>query len=169
MLVLFLFIIIYFTSEIEINIKKLNLTLNEISKEAFWENLKYDLKINLKVLYIPIDITRIATKIIKKRKNIKAKTTIISYIKKLNINHSETNLKIEFGLGDIFMTSLIIPGITTVVLNVLGKNGKPEITIIPLYTEKFNLVVNLKSNLKCRLYRFVIIFLKDRKNNRENI
>ena len=44
-LVLFLLIIIFFTCEIEFEVRELSLKLNEISVKAFWENLKYDMNV----------------------------------------------------------------------------------------------------------------------------
>jgi len=123
---------------------------------------KQDYFLVLNIFGIKINLTNRAKNVFK-RKLFKKTTNIINHIKNLNITYSKTNLDINFGTENTFLTCMFVPVITNVIIAFFRKNKNseiPNIRVSPLYNQNFNLKIYLKSDLK-----ILNIFFKERKNN----
>lgn len=110
---------------------------------------------------------------------IKKTINYIEQIKKLEIRNSDTNLKLIIGTSNMFITSIIVPIISNIIIEILtnkkeviNKINFPIINIFPDYSENITLKIFLKTTLKIKFYnilKIVNINFKERKNNRKYV
>ena len=161
-LIILIFIVGIVTSKIKINIYEL-----KYSNTLTQNNLKYLTKVKIYLFNkIPLIQLRLNDKKIKAINKIDKNllTNPIQAIKKLKLKINSVNLKVNIGVENVILTSMVITLISAILSVILSKTGisasNSKYEINPIYNinnKLFDINVNLNCEFEIKIYHIITI------------